>query len=120
MILFAIACPGRLPNEHKRRKNIANFDAIGSVLLLAATVLVVFGLQQGGTGAYAWDSAVVITTLVIGCICWPALFIWEFWLSRAGPAGSKDSPTSRWSKVDAIYPTRLFSHRVLLAGIMWV
>lgn len=113
MILFTIATPRVLPNEGKVRKRIANFDIIGSLLLLCAAVLVVFGVEEGGSGRYAWSSAVVIAPLVVGCLSWPALFSWEYWLSLPS-AKSRN----RWATIDAIYPTRIFTHRIMLAGIM--
>lgn len=113
MVLFTIATPRVLPNEGKIRKRIANFDIIGSILILCAAVLVVFGVEEGGSGRYAWSSPVVIAPLVIGCLSWPALFSWEYWLSL--PCAKLKS---RWATVDAIYPTRIFTHRIMLAGIM--
>lgn len=113
MIVFAIATPRELPNERKTRKQIANFDIIGSLLLLSAAVMVVFAVEEGGSGRYAWDNAVVLAPLIVGCLCWPALFTWEYWLSRPSHKAQ-----TRWSSVDAIYPTRIFTHRIMLAGIM--
>lgn len=109
MVLFTIAWPQGRSHEKVVRKSFAHFDVVGSVLLLLASILVVFGLHEGGTGTAAWDSALVIATLVIGAVCWIALFLWSFVLSQP-----------RWSHIAAIYPSALLSHRVLVAGIMLV
>ncbi|CAG8318171.1 unnamed protein product [Penicillium salamii] len=107
MIIFAIAWPKGQSHDHAIRKQITQFDLLGSLLLLAASVLVVFGLHEAGTGTYAWGSSVTVSTLVIGGLCWIALFTWSFVLSRP-----------RWSTIAAIYPWDLFSCRVMLAGII--
>ncbi|KAL4971259.1 major facilitator superfamily domain-containing protein [Aspergillus desertorum] len=107
MVMFALAWPRYRAHDQVIRKDITKFDAVGSLLLLAASVLVVFGLQEGGTGAFEWGSSVVIVTLVVGCVCWIALLAWSFVLTLPGR-----------SNIAAIYPLRLFSHRVLAAGII--
>lgn len=99
MVIFALAWPKDGSQDQVIRKKSIQFDVVGSLLLLAASVLVVFGLHEGGTGAYSWDSAVVVAPLVVGGLCWIALFLWSFVLSRA-----------RWSNIAAIYPLELFSH----------
>ncbi|OQE32828.1 hypothetical protein PENFLA_c001G10246 [Penicillium flavigenum] len=105
--IFAIAWPKGHSHDQAIRKHFTQFDMVGSLLLLAASVLVVFGLHEAGTGTYAWGSSVTIATLVVGGLCWISLFVWSFLLSRG-----------RWSNIAAIYPWGLFSHRVMAAGII--
>lgn len=107
MVLFVFAWPRSSSSNTRIRKSIKQLDIVGSILLLAASVLVVLGLQEAGTGQYAWDSSVVVSALVVGCACWIALFGWEFILTRQ----------NGWN-IAAIYPMRLVSRRIMLAAIM--
>ncbi|GHJ87023.1 hypothetical protein NliqN6_3425 [Naganishia liquefaciens] len=52
------------------------FDYVGSFLVVAAAVLSVFGLTDGGEGS-GWGRAQPITTLVIGLLLFPVFFWWE-------------------------------------------
>jgi xanthine/uracil permease len=53
-----------LPNSAWRR-----VDIVGAFILLAASVLVVFVLEEEGI-RYAWNSAAIIAGLTLGCLCW--------------------------------------------------
>ncbi|QKD57727.2 major facilitator superfamily domain-containing protein [Fusarium oxysporum Fo47] len=59
-----------------RRSNWVRIDVLGIVLLLAASVLLVFALEEGGT-RYLWSSSVVISTLVIAIVLFVAFGFWE-------------------------------------------
>ncbi|KAJ9093515.1 hypothetical protein QFC21_006348 [Naganishia friedmannii] len=52
------------------------FDYVGSFLVVAAAVLSVFGLTDGGEGS-GWGRAQPIATLVIGLLLFPVFFWWE-------------------------------------------
>lgn len=52
------------------------FDYVGSFLVVAAAVLSVFGLTDGGEGS-GWGRAQPIATLVIGLLLFPIFFWWE-------------------------------------------
>jgi hypothetical protein len=54
----------RLPNRAWRR-----VDIVGAFTLLAASVFVVFVLEEAGI-RYAWNSATIIAGLTLGCLCW--------------------------------------------------
>lgn len=58
-------------------------DVIGCLLSVAALVLLVFALQEAGAEAYAWSSAIIITTLTISAVSAVALYFWIWYLSRA-------------------------------------
>lgn len=107
MILFTLAWPKNFRRDETTRRKFTQFDHVGSILLLAASVLVVFGLQEAGTGEYAWNSAVVIATLVVGCLCWIGLFAWEYLLYRFKRAD-----------IAATYPMHLFSDRIMVSNVM--
>lgn len=54
---------------------ITKFDHIGFVLFVAGTILFLLGLSWGGS-LYAWDSAHVIATLIVGVVLLIALGFW--------------------------------------------
>ena len=62
-------------------KSIQQVDWVGAILLLAASILLVFALQEGGSTAYSWNSATIISTLTISGVCWIGFFAWISWLS---------------------------------------
>lgn len=105
-VLFVLALPSSFYASRLERRSVSNFDFLGAALLLAASVLLVLGLQQGGIGAFAWDSAVVVATLTIGSICWLALAAWE-WSIRGKPQTS-------------IFPLSSLAHPSIAAGILLV
>ena len=62
-------------------QSLRQVDWLGAILLLAASTLLVFAFQEGGSTAYAWNSATIVSTLTISGICWVAFFSWIAWLS---------------------------------------
>lgn len=56
-------------------------DLIGCLLCVAASVLLVFALQQAGAGAYAWSSPIIISSLTIAAVAAIALGLWIWYLS---------------------------------------
>ncbi|KAF2229265.1 MFS general substrate transporter [Viridothelium virens] len=56
-------------------------DFIGAFLLLSASVLLVFVLEEAGA-RFAWDSAAMISSLVCACICWILFPLWEHYVDR--------------------------------------
>ena len=107
MVLFFIAWPKPSQMHHAERRPLRELDVIGSALLIAASVLVVFSLQEGGLNANAWGTALFIVPLVIGCLCWILLFGWEVTVAHF------------WEgTVAAIFPVRLLKRRVYMAGVL--
>jgi hypothetical protein len=92
--------------DNEPRLSFSHFDYVGALLLLAASLLVVFGLRTTGTGSYGWNSAGVIASLSIGCACWELLLSWEYLLTRV-----------KWgSRVASVFPYNLWTNRVLVSG----
>lgn len=63
-------------------------DFLGSFLVVAAAVLVTFSFQNAGadeTNVHPWREAVFIVPLVVGIVCWVAVFAWEFVSERLWP-----------------------------------
>ena len=62
-------------------QSLRRVDWLGAVLLLAASTLLVFALQEGGSTAFAWNSALIVSTLTVSGICWVGFFVWISYLS---------------------------------------
>ncbi|KAI9662563.1 MAG: hypothetical protein M1821_008730 [Bathelium mastoideum] len=91
---------------YKRLHNNAwhRVDFIGAFLLLSASILLVFVLEEAGT-RFAWDSAAMVASLVCACLCWILFPVWEYYV---------DKPRSAQ---EPIFPVRLLKNR-LVSGMM--
>jgi hypothetical protein len=86
---------------------IRKIDVLGNVLVLAASTLLVFSLQQVGGFHYQWHSPTIIGTLSVASLSWAAFFTWELYLG-----------VKQVSNVEPILPLRLITRRVYLASLM--
>jgi MFS family permease len=89
------------------RKAFGRIDVWGMVLMLGASILVVFALEEAGT-RYAWGSAAIVGSLVVAVVAWFAFAGWEVWVEKRGQSGGRQEP---------IFPMRLLKSRVL-AGML--
>lgn len=108
MILFYASWPDAayVPNIHKR--SWKDLDFLGSLLVVAASVLVVFAFQDAGHSQVEnpWSKATFIGPLVAGLVSWIGLFAWEGAFERL------------WSKKMAALPLVLIRNRVFAAVIL--
>ncbi|KAK2614421.1 hypothetical protein N8I77_001252 [Diaporthe amygdali] len=108
MILFYASWPDAayVPNIHKR--SWKDLDFLGSLLVVAASVLVVFAFQNAGHSQVEnpWAKATFIGPLVAGLVSWIGLFAWEGAFERL------------WSKKMAALPLVLIRNRVFAAVIL--
>jgi hypothetical protein len=86
------------------RRSWRQLDFPGSLLLIAASVLVVFAFQQAGLRPDSWDTAMFLAPLLIGCLCWCILFTWEVFASNIS--------------ISAILPPRLLKRRVYTSTVI--
>jgi len=88
-------------------QSFARVDVLGCLLMLGASILIVFALEEAG-GRYAWSSAAIVASLIVAGIGWIAFVGWEMWIERkqkgAGSEGTRQEP---------IFPMRLLRSRVL-------
>ncbi|MCJ1399791.1 hypothetical protein MMC11_002994 [Xylographa trunciseda] len=107
LVLFCIAWPKANQIHHAERRSFRELDFVGCVLLIAASVLVVFSFQEAGLGVNAWGSAIFIAPILIGCVCWALLFGWELTVARL------------WEhSIAAVFPFRLMKRRIYMAGVL--
>jgi hypothetical protein len=57
-------------------KYVREFDYVGTVLYTGGLLILMMGLNWGGT-VYAWSSAHVITTIVVGFVAMVVFVLWE-------------------------------------------
>ena len=77
LVLFLISWPQPGQIREIQRRSVKELDVIGAVLVIAASVLVVFSLQEAGLKDNVWGTAIFIVPLIVGCVCWALLFGWE-------------------------------------------
>lgn len=63
------------------RTSLARLDLVGAFLLLAFSILLAFGFEEAGT-RYAWNSPVIIVSIVIGLILILVFVGWEHMVGR--------------------------------------
>ncbi|KAI0132948.1 drug resistance transporter EmrB/QacA subfamily [Xylariales sp. AK1849] len=115
--LIAFLMPTHFPNHSNlsvqvsfqakfSRISLSRLDLAGSVLLLASSVLIVFGFEEAGS-RYSWASAAILSTLIIGGVLFLGFLLWEHLIGRPS------------SVQEPIFPLRLMKDRVF-AGLMLV
>ena len=80
-------------------------DILGALLLLAASLLFVSAVEQGGTES-SWTSAVVLGLLCISVILWVLFFAWQRLLSE------------RQNVREPVLPWRLLTDRFTLGFLL--
>ncbi|KAL3442365.1 major facilitator superfamily domain-containing protein [Aspergillus insuetus] len=81
LLIFLLSWPKPEHLPTTTRRSWKEFDYIGSTLIIAAAVLVIFPFQNAGessnTGS-TWSTAAFIAPLTIGLILWIALVAWGY------------------------------------------
>jgi protein-S-isoprenylcysteine O-methyltransferase Ste14 len=73
-------------------------DIIGAFLLLAASILLVFGFEEAGT-KFPWQSPVIVSTIVLGVVVLAGFIFFEIKLGKVS------------STAETMLPLRLFKER---------
>lgn len=108
LITFWLAWPGEeyLPTLQRRRWR--EFDVLGSIIIIAASTLVVFAFQNAGEASgRAWGQAIFIAPVVLGIASWGALILWESFLFRRFG-----------DRIALTFPVNLFRNRVYTSAAM--
>lgn len=85
-----------------------HLDFLGALLLLMATVLLVFIINQTTVREYEWSSPQTIAVLILSGAAWLTLAWWQWYLSRRPSLGH----------IRAQIPWRILSDRVLMSSIV--
>ncbi|KAI1131292.1 major facilitator superfamily transporter [Nemania abortiva] len=101
LLLFLTAWPRPQYLPNLERRSWRELDYLGSSLLIAATVLVVFPFQSAGSATDEWGQAIFLAPLVLGLIAFLGVFAWSFFADR------------RWGdKIAAALPMNLLRNRI--------
>lgn len=109
MVLFYCAWPKAEYLPTIQRRSWKDMDFLGSFLVIAASVLVTFAFQNAGTNetdVNPWAKGTFIGPLVVGVVCWAALFAWEGAFERL------------WSRKMAAIPLVLMRNHVFAAATL--
>lgn len=107
LAVFVLAWPlDRSPTSFTR-KSFASIDFLGCLLLLAASILLVFALQEGGAYIYAWSSSTIIACLAVSGLAFVGFVGWQEFL-----ASHPDLP------VKLIFPIKVARQRVLGSAML--
>ena len=104
--MFWFAWPKADQVRQAERQSIRQLDVVSCVLLIAASVLVVFSFQESGINPDSWRTAAFLAPLIVGCFCWLFLFAWEWSVDRF------------WPNVLSMMPLRLLKRRVYVAAAL--
>lgn len=107
MVTLLLAWPQQDGTKTAPLEALSTVDFLGAVLLLAASVLLIFAMQQAGTLQYAWNSPATITCLTVSGVCFVALITWQQWLE-----------THPHIKVKAIFPLKVAKSRIMGAAML--
>lgn len=108
LLAFVLAWPRDRGAKRLTRSAFASIDILGSILLLAGSILVVFAMQQAGTYVLAWNSAVIAVCLTLVPVCFLAFIAWQLWL-----ASHPDFPVKPTFPVKIIVTERVIGASVL-------
>lgn len=103
MALILIAWPritshGKIP--------LKQLDFIGATLFLVFSVFIVFVVQEGGAGIFAWSSPTIVAMIVVAVV---ALLVFTVWIWYFSTHSKVFSP---------IFPIHFLTDRIMLVIIM--
>ncbi|UKZ56416.1 hypothetical protein TrVGV298_010252 [Trichoderma virens] len=77
LLIFFISWPRKKQMLPSKTTSWKQFDFVGTILGIAASVFVVFAFQNAGESEPGtWGRPVFIAPLIIGLVCWLAVFAW--------------------------------------------
>ncbi|POR33283.1 Putative MFS-type transporter C16A3.17c [Tolypocladium paradoxum] len=88
-------------------KAFTRIDFIGGATLLCSSGFLVFAIQQAGSQTFAWNSPEIVSSFVLSGLSWILFVWWEIHLEN-----------KRFSNVEPIFPMRLMTRRVYVAGLL--
>ncbi|KAI1466940.1 major facilitator superfamily domain-containing protein [Daldinia caldariorum] len=106
-LLFYFTWPPPQYLPHFGKRSWRELDYTGSILLIAASVLVVFPFQNAAVLEDQWSKPVFIVPLIFGIISWLGLFSWSIFVERR-----------LGNVIDAALPMRLLRDRVYAAAVL--
>lgn len=107
LAVLLIAWPSDKSHASFTRASFISIDFVGCILLLAASILLIFALQEGGAYTYAWNSGTIIACLATSVVAFLGFIGWQEWL-----ASHPNLP------VKLIFPIKVAGQRVLGSAML--
>jgi len=107
LAILLVAWPNDKSSRSFSRQSLLSIDIAGCVLLLAASVLLIFALQEAGAHVYAWNSATTIASLSISGVACLAFLAWQQWLASHPNIATK-----------VVFPIKIAGQRVLGCALL--
>ncbi|KAK1833138.1 putative multidrug resistance protein [Podospora conica] len=99
--------PEERRNRYDTRTGLSKIDFVGNMLLVIASILLIFAIQEGASFVWKWSSPVIIWSLVVSGVCWLLLVVWESYLFYG-----------QNQVIQPIFPLRLAVGRVYLSSFL--
>ncbi|KAI0466444.1 major facilitator superfamily transporter [Xylaria cf. heliscus] len=107
LLLFLITWPKPQYLPNLERRSWRELDYLGSFMLIAATVLVVFPFQNAGGDTEQWSQAIFLAPLIVGVIALFGVLAWSLFIDR------------RWGdKIAAALPMSLLRNRIYTSAAL--
>ncbi|KAH8907444.1 MFS general substrate transporter [Coniochaeta sp. PMI_546] len=100
--------PDKQRQHLKWRDTFAKIDFIGNVLLISASALLVFAMQQAGSLVVNWQDPEIVVTLTFSGLSWLGLCLWELLLGTR----------LQRLRIEPIFPIRLALKRAYVSGLL--
>ena len=112
--MLFLSMPAGFPHQTEKSEGMFKFfntaavrkvDSLGAFLLLAASMLFVSAVEEGGT-EYPWTSAVVLSLISVSAVLWILFFYWQKLAS-----GRRDTH-------EPVLPWRLLTDRFIMGFLL--
>lgn len=109
MAIFLLSWPRENSIPQAQRRSWNAFDFVGTILVIAAAVLVVFSFQNAGESfTNVWTSGVFLGPLISGIFCWVAVIAWGYIVENKS-----------WARhLAPTFPISLFRNRFYASGAL--
>lgn len=105
LVGFIISWPKDKTRKAFTKSSFLKIDYLGSILLLAASSLIVYVMQEAGTYVIQWDSAMVGAMLTLVPACFIGFIVWQMYIAAHPEA-----------KVQMIFPVQIIVKQRVIAG----
>lgn len=109
LILIFITLPSKFPHSQKPSFNVQSIrrvDYLGTLLLLAASILLVSALELGDTER-SWRRSLVLSLFILSISLWICFAVWERYQGR------------RETAQESVFPWRLATSRFSVATLLY-
>lgn len=110
LVIIIVSWPNSIDKRSLQlhKVSLLQLDYVGTVLLMAATVLLIVAMQEAGTSNYPWGSPQIIGLLCGAGVSIITLFVWTVFLE----GGSTKIP------ITPTFPARFLKQRVMSTGFL--